>query len=62
MDKQIIEIIIIGIIAIGIFAMYLGQIELASVALGSIAGYLGKEVTVDDINVSKETDEFEAEA
>lgn len=54
MDKSIIQIIVIGIIIIGLASLYLGQIELASVALGSIAGYLGKEVSVDDINVKKD--------
>lgn len=58
MDKSTINIIVIGIIVIGLAGLYLGNVELASVALGSIAGYLGKQVTVEnDTNI-----ELEAEA
>ena len=54
MDKTTINIIVVGIIGIGLASLYLGQIELASVALGSIAGYLGKEVSVDDTDAKKD--------
>lgn len=48
MDKSTINIIVVGIIVIGLAGLYLGNVEIASVALGSIAGYLGKQVTVED--------------